>query len=111
QQIHQRVVVDAPLHHGVDLDGRESGAACLFDTLEHFAHATESTAHFREHLGVERVEADGNSLQPRRLELAGVLGEQHAVGGECDVLDVRQLCQVTDQVGEIGAQQRFAAGD
>ena len=111
QQVHQRVVVDAALHDGVDLDGGKSGAPRGLDALQHFAHVTESAAHPGEDLGIEGIETHGNPAQARGLELGGVLGQQHAVGGERDVLDAGQLREVADQVRQVGAQQRLAAGD
>ena len=72
--------------------------------------AAETAAQAREHLGVEAVEAHGDAAQACGLELRGVLGEQHAVGGERDVLDAGDGRQVADEVGEVGAQQRLAAG-
>ena len=51
-----------------------------------------------------RVEAGG-------LELGGVLGQQHAVGGERDVLDAGQRREIADEIGEVRPQQRLAAGE
>ena len=62
QQVEQRVIVDAALHDGVDLDGREARAPRVFDAVEHFADAAEAAAHLREDVRVERVEADGDAL-------------------------------------------------
>ena len=50
-------------------------------------------------------------VEARRLELGGVLGEQHAVGGERDVFDAGQRREVADEIGEVRPQQRLAAGD
>ena len=75
------------------------------------ADAAEAAAHLREHVRVERVEADGDAIEAGGLELGGVLGEQHAVGGERDVLDAGQRREIADEIGEIRAQQRLAAGD
>ena len=91
QQVEQRVIVDAALDDGVDLDRREARAARVLDAVEHFVDAAEAAAHLREHLGIERIEAHGDAIQAGRLELGGVLRQQHAVGGERDVLDARQL--------------------
>ncbi len=74
QQIKNGVVVHAPLYDGVDLDGRESGAARVFDALQHLLDAAEAAAHAREDLRVEAVEAHGDAVQAGGLELGGVTG-------------------------------------
>jgi len=38
-----------------------------------------------------------------------MIGQQHAVGGQCNVIDSRNAGQVTDQISEVGAQQWLAA--
>jgi hypothetical protein len=111
QQVHQGVVVDATLHHRVELDRRQAGAARVLDAIEHFGDSAESAAHFREHVRVERVEAHRDAIETRGLELAGVLGQQHAVGGERDVLDAVDRREVADEVRQVRAQQRLAASD
>jgi hypothetical protein len=111
QQVQQRVIVDAPLHHGIDLDGREPGAPRRLDAFQHLADAAETAAHLREHFRIERVQAHRDAVQARGLELGGVFRQQHAIGGERDVLDVRQLRQVADEIREVRPQQRLAAGD
>ena len=111
QQIEQRVIVDAALHDGVHLDGRETRAPRVFDAVEHFGHAAEAAAHLREDIRIERVETHGDALEAGGLELGGVLGQQHAVGGERDVLDAGQRGEIADEIREIRPQQRLAAGD
>src|SRR5207253_685877 len=110
-QIERRVIVHAALHDGVDLDRRELRAARVLDAVQHLLDPPEPAAHAREHLGIQAVEAHRDALEARRLELARVARQQHAVGGEGDVLDARNGRQVADQVGKAGAQQRLAAGE
>ena len=59
---------------------------------------------------VEAVEAHRDALEPRRLELGGVARQQHAVGGESHVFDAGDVGQIADEIGQIGTQQRLAAG-
>ena len=49
--------------------------------------------------------------RPAALQLAGVARQQHAVGGERHVLDAGDGGEIADEIGEVGAQQRLAAGE
>ena len=61
----------------------------------------EAAAHAREHLRVEAVEAHGDAVEARGLELRRVARQQHAVGGQRDVLDAGERGQIADQIGEV----------
>jgi len=108
-QIEHGVIVHTTLHDGVDLDRGELGAPRMLDAIQHFIDAAEAAAHAREYLCIEAVEADGDALEACGLQLARIAREQNAIGRERDVLNARDIAQVTDQVGEIRAQQRLAA--
>jgi hypothetical protein len=45
------------------------------------------------------------------VQIDRVLAQQHAVGGQRDVVDAGNAGEIADQIGQIGAQQRFAAGE
>ena len=60
---------------------------------------------------IEGVEAHRHSLQAVGVQIDGVLREQHAVGRQRDVLDARDIGQIADQIGQVRAQQRLAAGE
>ena len=91
------------------MGARPARRACSMP-CEHVVDAAEAAAHAREDLGIQAVETDRDALQARGLQLGGVLRQQHAVGGQRDILDAGDRGQVADQVGEIRAQQRLAAG-
>ncbi len=57
---------------------------------KHLIERAEAAAHAREHLLVQRVQADGDAAQTVGMQIDGVLTQQHAVGGERDVLDARE---------------------
>ena len=81
RQIHQRMVIDAALHHRIDLQGRVAGSLGGFDALQHLVDAGASAVHLAEDGIVQRVQADGQALQSRRLERVNLLWQQESVGG------------------------------
>ncbi len=111
QQRRHRVVVAAAAHHRVDLDRCQAGVERGGDAVEHLLEAAEAAAHVREHLGVERVEAHRDAPQAVALQFRGVLGEQHPVGGEREIVDALDHRQLADQFREPRTQQRFAPGE
>ncbi len=108
-EVDRRLIVDASLDDGVDLDRSQIRAARVLDPIEHILDAAKSAAHARKHLRIETVETDRDAFESGCFELGRVLGEQYAVGRQCDVFDVRNRTQVADQVGQVGAQQRLTA--
>ena len=61
-------------------------------------------------LGIERVKRDVHARKPRLAQLVGHARQQHAVGGERDVLDTGHVVDVAHQVDHALAHQRLAAG-
>src|SRR5579875_3748251 len=110
QEVENRVVVHAALDDCVDLDRGEAGVDRMLDPVEHIVDAAEPPAHAREHLRIEAVEANGDAMQARRLELRGMAREQNPVGRERHVLDAGDGREVPDEVGKVRAQQRLATG-
>src|SRR5690606_39527706 len=82
---------------------RPSSPLSPYPTLfrSHGVELVEVAAHGAEHLRIEAVEAHGHPPEARGLQLARVLREQHAVGGERHVLDTGKRGQVADEIGEI----------
>jgi hypothetical protein len=109
-QIEYRVIVDSALDDRVDLDGREIGALGGLDTGEHLVDAAEAAAHAREDLRIQAVQAHGDAVEARGFQLRGVAREQDAVGRQRNIVDSRDAGEIADQIGEVRAQQRFAAG-
>ena len=93
------------------LIGPEAGVLRMLDAFEHVGHAAEAAIHLREDVLVEAVEADRHAREARGLEFVGMLGQQHAIGGHGDVVDAVDAVEIGDEVGQVHAQQRLAAGD
>ncbi len=92
------------------LMGVQAGAPRLRDAPEHVVDLAEAAVHLLEDGRIEAVEAHGHALEPGRDQLGRMLGQQHAVGGQRDVLDARHAVEVGDQVRQVGAEQRLAPG-
>jgi hypothetical protein len=104
------LIVEAALDDHVDLDRAESGGFGGLDALQHIGNRHIHVVHGPEDGVVEGVEADGDALEAGGLEGRGLLGQQHAVGGEGH-LHVGNLDQLGDELFQVAAQQRLAAGE
>ena len=69
------------------------------DAREYLIELGEPAGHGGEHLRVQAIETHCDALQPGRTQRGGVLGEQHAVGGQRDVFDARKATEIPDQTG------------
>ena len=110
-QVEHGVIVQAALDDAVDLDRRQPRVLRGANALEHAVALGEAAAHLLEDLRIERVETDGDAMQAVRLQLRRMLREQHAVGRQRDVLHAFERGELADQLGDIRAQQRLAAGE
>src|SRR5690606_29556546 len=110
-EIEHGVIVDAALYHRVDLDRCEPGCDGSRNTLEHSLEFGKATAHLGEDGSIEGVEADGDPVQTICLQLGGMLREEHAVSCKRDILDPFDRCEIANELGEIGTQQRLATGE
>ena len=110
-EIERGVIIHAALDDCVDLDGREPGGDRRIDALQNLFERPESAAHPGEDVLVQRVQAHGDALEAVGVQLDCMLRQQHAVGGERNILDAGYAGEVADQIGEIGAQQRLTAGE
>ena len=61
-----------------------------------------------EAVGAQRVEADGQAVQPGGPERRRLVREQHAVRGEREVLEGRPAGEQADQVRQVRAQERLS---
>ena len=61
-----------------------------------------------EECGVERVERNVDAVEPGVFELWRQLGQQRAVGGERDILDLRDRTDVANERDNAAADQRLA---
>src|SRR5690606_20684259 len=78
--------------------------------LEHGLHRVVGVVHATEGRVIERIEADRDAVQAGVLQALRHLRQQYAVGGERD-LHVGDVGEALDQLVDILAQQRLAAGD
>ena len=73
EQREYRVIVDAALHDGINLDWRQAGALRGADAGQHFFRIAQIASHACEYRWVEAVEADGDALQARGPQFCGML--------------------------------------
>ena len=62
-------------------------------------------------LAIERVEADGDAVQPGGAQRRAPAREQHAVGRQREIADRRPRGERLDQDREVAPQQRLAASE
>ena len=93
----------------VDLHGVEPGGQRGVDAVEGLLQIP-ATRDGVELLGIERVQRDVHTRKPCLTQLVGHARQQHAVGGERDVLDAGRVVDVAHQVDHALAHQRLAAG-
>ncbi len=103
-EVEHGMIVDPPLDHRVDLDRREPGGDRGIDAVQHLLERGEAAAHAGKYFLVDGVQAHRHALQTVGLQVDGMPGQEHAVGGEGDVLDLRDAGKVAHQIGEICAQ-------
>ena len=89
-EIERRVIIHSALDHRVDLDRRRPAAMAASMPLEDLLERAEAAAHAGEDLLVQGVQTDGDALQAVGLQIDRMLRQQHAVGGQRDVLDARE---------------------
>ena len=93
----------------VDLHGVEPGGQRGIDAVEGLLQIPAARDGM-ELLGIERVQRDVHARKPRLAQLVGHARQQHAIGGERDVLDAGRIVDVAHQVDHALANQRLAAG-
>jgi hypothetical protein len=112
QEIDDAAVVDAALHHDVDLHRRQPRLGRRIDGRQDGGDGEVDVVHAAERGVVERVEADGDAVQAGVAQHARFLRrEERAVGGECKILHPANAGQHLHQALEVAPQQRFAAGE
>ncbi len=104
------MIVYAALDDCIDFDRGQSGGDGRLNAGEHLLQRAEAAAQACEDLLVQRIQADGDAPQSIGVQIDCMIGQQHAVGGQCDVLDSRDAGQIANQIGQVGAQQGLAAG-
>src|SRR6056297_1447191 len=111
EQLRDRGIVHATLDDRVDLHRRKIGLDGRVDAVQHPVQAAAAPVHAAKDLVVHCIEAHGHAIEAGCLQFRRVLGQQNAVGRECDLVDAGQAAQIADQVAERRAQQRFSPRD
>ena len=109
-QVAHFVVIDAAHDDGVEFNGREAHARGGVQSglcVVKFGEAGDLGEPFR----AQRVQRDVEAAQARVPQVLGVAFQQHGVGGQAQVGDLRQGSQRPHQRHDILAHQWFAAGD
>jgi hypothetical protein len=115
RQRHDLLVVGAALDHHVDLDRRQAHGMRGLDAGQHVGHREVDVVHAPEDGVVQRIQAHGHPLQPGVLQRL-CLARQHRLPLVVSVMSsrspsgVRSADSICDQVLDVLAQQRLAAG-
>ena len=104
---HLLVVLPAQRHH-VDLD-LQPGSPRLRQALQH-GRQIATTGDALEGDGVEGIQGHVDALEPALQQQRQLAREQLAIAGQADVLQA-QATDAAQEVFELGADQRLAAGD
>ena len=102
---------DSLLDDGVNLYGGQAYVGRFFNPIQDPLHRKAATVHLLEYFIVEGVEANRNSLQSRVLQGLRLLGQQVGVGRKSEVNIRVNAREHTDEVRQVSAEQRFAAGN
>ena len=103
----RHILVEPADHHAVDLNRLESPSKRRIDA----GHGLLKPAQARDlskECGVERVERNVDAVEHGVFELRRQLGQQRAVGGERDILDLRDRTDVANERDNAAADQRLA---
>ena len=109
-EIEDLVVVDVAHDHHVHLHRGKAEGEHGLDTPPDRGEAVHP-GDLGHPLGPERVEADIDLAHPGGAQRPGRLGQEHAVGGQADIVQALDPGQLTDEVEHPAAHQRFAAGE
>ena len=101
------VIVHSALDHHVDLDRRKAGSSRGVDSLQHLCHREVGVVHLAERRVVERIEAHGDAVEPRALQLDRLARESRTIGGEREIRTERR--KQRNQLRQVLAHQRLAA--
>ena len=103
-----RHVLVEPAHHDtVDLNGLKAPSQRRVDARRGLLELTQARDLSKER-GVERIERDVDAVKPGIFELRRHLGKQGTIGGERDVLDLRNRTNVANKRDDTAADQRLA---
>src|SRR3989454_1097145 len=107
-EVHELVIVHPANDDRVELRPREAGARHRLDALQDLG-VILATRERGEPIGAQGVEAHRHAVEPRFLERARQLGEQHAVGRDREVAQARLGGEEADEARQVASQERLAA--
>src|SRR6185437_6349075 len=94
----------------VELCGSESRATSGGNSRED-STVVVAPGHREKALGAQRIQADGYAMQARALERTSLICQEHAICGKRQICNARIRSKHTDELVEVVAQQRLAAGE
>ena len=106
-EVDNGVVVDATLHHAVDLDWMEADLVGALDSAQYAVGAVATAVHLSEYFIIQRVQADCDAAQTGVFQGLGLPSKKVAVGGEGQVIYTLYVRQHAHEAFQIGADQRF----
>ena len=101
------VLVEPTYHDAVNLNGLKAPGQRRIDAGHGLLEPTQA-CDLSKQRGVERIERNVDTVEPRVFELRRQLGQQGAIGGERDVLDLRDCTDVANERDDATADQRLA---
>ena len=104
----RHILVEPTHNNAVDLNGLKAPSQRRIDASHGLLEPTQARDLSKERR-VERVERNVDAVKPGIFELRRQLGQQGAIGGERDVLDLRNRTDVTNKRDDTAADQRLAA--
>ena len=103
----RHILVEPAHNNAVDLNGLKAPSQRRVDASHGLLESTQARDLSKQRR-VERVERNVDAVKPGIFELRRQLGKQGAVGGERDVLDLRNRANVTNERDDTAADQRLA---
>lgn len=97
----RHILVEPAHHNAVDLNGLKAPSQRRIDASHGLLEPTQARDLSKERR-VERVERNVDAVKPGIFELRRQLGQQGAIGGERDVLDLRNRTDVTNKRDDTG---------
>ena len=104
----RHILVEPAHYNAVDLNGLKAPSQRRVDAGHGLLESTQA-CDLSKQRRVERVERDVNAVKPGIFELRRQLGQQGTVGGERDVLDLRNRADVANERDDTATDQRLAA--
>ena len=103
----RHILVEPAHNNAVDLNGLKAPSQCRVDASHGLFEPTQARDLSKQR-GVERIERDVGAVKPSIFELRRQLGQQGAIGGERDVLNLRNRADVANKRNDAAADQRLA---